>query len=80
MLGSFKMVRELCKAGLSTYSRNRAGETPVELAISGSRVADTLNEYRRRDDRLRLERRMAELKRVSAALAGIGALVARQNS
>ena len=71
MLGSVKIARELCKAGLSTYSRNRAGKTPIHLVISDSRVADTLNEYRRRDDRLRWERRAAELSRVAAALGGM---------
>ena len=76
MLGSVKIARELCKAGLSTYSRNRVGKTPIDLAISDSRVADTLNEYRRRDDRLRWERRGAELRRVAAALGGMASAFA----
>ena len=64
LLSDFKMVRELCKAGLSTFSRNRAGDTPVDLAISGSRIADMLNEYLGRDQRLVLEEQQADMDRV----------------
>lgn len=46
MLGDFKMVRELCKAGLSTVAFNWAGKSPLYLALPGSRIADMLLEYK----------------------------------
>ena len=46
MLGDFKMVRELCKAGLSTVAGNWAGKSPLYLALPGSRIADMLLEYK----------------------------------
>ena len=52
-MGDFKMVRELCKAGLQPTERakprgpNSPGHRPVDIAISGSRIADMLREYRR---------------------------------
>ena len=60
LLSDFKMVRELCKAGLSTFSRNRAGDTPVDLAISGSRIAERVQD----------EQQQADMELVLAALGG----------
>lgn len=51
-LGDFKMVRELCKAGVEPTVRakplgpSRPGHRPVDVALPGSRIEDMLNEYR----------------------------------
>ena len=54
-LGDFKMVRELCKAGLSTLDGDVVAERPIDLALPDSRIADMLSEYFGRDQRLILE-------------------------
>ena len=54
-LGDFKMVRELCKAGLSTLDGDDDAERPIDLALPDSRIADMLSEYFGRDQRLILE-------------------------
>ena len=52
MLGDFKMVRELCKAGLSTLDENLAGACPIDLALLESRIENMLSEYFGRDQGL----------------------------
>ena len=54
-LGDFKMVRELCKAGLSTLQIDDDADRPIDLALPDSRIADMLSEYFGRDQRLILE-------------------------
>jgi hypothetical protein len=54
-LGDFKMVRELCKAGLSALDGDVVAERPIDLALPDSRIADMLSEYFGRDQRLILE-------------------------
>ena len=55
VLGDFKMVRELCKAGLSTLVFDDGADRPIDLALPDSRIADMLSEYFGRDQRLILE-------------------------